>query len=161
MRRIRRREIFEELDKRGMFDGVRLQTEHEEELVRLLDTVVIKLEGGSEEDLKILSGYEGTEDKVVEEATQQLHLTRSLFLRSVDPTVSVSELESVCQNYPSYLRLCLSQPDPAKNWTRRAWLTFALPRHSQIQGRLWTTVTSTLEASMTNYSHSCIVVSLH
>ena len=79
-----------------MFDGVRLQTEHEEELVRLLDTVVIKLESGSEEDLKILVGDEGTEDKLVEEATQQLHLTRSLFLRSVDPAVSVSELESVC-----------------------------------------------------------------
>nr|CAG4643871.1 EOG090X04A7 [Lepidurus arcticus] len=50
----RRMEVFCQLLSEGKLEGLSLDAEHAEKLVRLLDTVVIKLEGGTEEDLKIL-----------------------------------------------------------------------------------------------------------
>ncbi|XP_061401625.1 serrate RNA effector molecule homolog [Musca vetustissima] len=50
----RRVEVFEELLQNGMIQSVTVDTNQTDPLLRVLDTVVIKLEGGTDEDLKIL-----------------------------------------------------------------------------------------------------------
>ncbi|XP_075166935.1 arsenic resistance protein 2 isoform X2 [Haematobia irritans] len=50
----KRVEVFEELLENGMIQKVSVDTIQTDALLRVLDTVVIKLEGGTEEDLKIL-----------------------------------------------------------------------------------------------------------
>uniref|UniRef100_A0A1I8PR25 Serrate RNA effector molecule homolog n=1 Tax=Stomoxys calcitrans TaxID=35570 RepID=A0A1I8PR25_STOCA len=50
----KRVEVFEELLQNGMIQKVSVDTIQTDALLRVLDTVVIKLEGGTEEDLKIL-----------------------------------------------------------------------------------------------------------
>lgn len=46
--------MFVELLSNSYFDKITVDVEQTDQLVRLLDTVVIKLEGGTDEDLKIL-----------------------------------------------------------------------------------------------------------
>ena len=46
--------MFLELLEKGELDKVSVDVEKSEKLIRLLDIVVIKLEGGTEEDLKEL-----------------------------------------------------------------------------------------------------------
>ncbi|XP_058979591.1 serrate RNA effector molecule homolog isoform X2 [Musca domestica] len=50
----KRVEVFEELLQNGMIQSVTVDTNQTDPLLRVLDTVVIKLEGGTDEDLKIL-----------------------------------------------------------------------------------------------------------
>lgn len=50
----RRAEVFTELLKNGTISNITLDSSQSERILRLLDTVVIKLEGGTEEDLKDL-----------------------------------------------------------------------------------------------------------
>ena len=114
--------IFRELESVGLMDKLSVQSVNELELVKLLNTVVIKLEGGGEDDLKILDMDSDTSTATGKD--RELHLTSSIFLPLLSPAVTHSELEAVSQNYPGYLRLSLSPPDQAKNWTRRAWITF-------------------------------------
>ena len=126
--RVRKRlEIFVELDREGRLD-VSLQTDNEHALLRLLNTVVIKLEGGGEQHLKILdmdsAALAAKEEENDQEAVKELHLTSSVFLPLLSPQVTHSELEEVCRKFPGYLRLSLSQPDQTKKWSRRAWVTF-------------------------------------
>ena len=114
--------IFRELESVGLMDKLSVQSVNELELVKLLNTVVIKLEGGGEDDLKILDMDSDTSTATGKD--RELHLTSSIFLPLLSPAVTHSELEAVSQNYPGYLRLSLSPPDQTKNWTRRAWITF-------------------------------------
>lgn len=46
--------VFVELLNNSYFDNVSVDVEQTDQLIRLLDTVVIKLEGGTDEDLKVL-----------------------------------------------------------------------------------------------------------
>lgn len=50
----KRAEVFTELLEKGDIAKVNADTSNNDQLIRLLDTVVIKLEGGSDEDLKVL-----------------------------------------------------------------------------------------------------------
>uniref|UniRef100_A0A8C5F9T0 Serrate RNA effector molecule homolog n=1 Tax=Gadus morhua TaxID=8049 RepID=A0A8C5F9T0_GADMO len=50
-----------------------------------------------------------------------LHKTCSLFMRSIAPTISTTEL---CRRYPGFLRICLSDPHPERRFFRRCWATF-------------------------------------
>lgn len=52
----KRLQVFMELIDGGSFKGISMSYEYAEQLIRLMDTVVIKLEGGSEADIK--SAYE-------------------------------------------------------------------------------------------------------
>jgi len=47
-------EVFEKMEKHGIFDRVRLDLENEKEIIKLMDSAVIFMEGGKDEDLKIL-----------------------------------------------------------------------------------------------------------
>lgn len=50
----KRIEVFEELLGNNSIDSVSVDTNQSEKLLRVLDTVVIKLEGGTEEDIEAL-----------------------------------------------------------------------------------------------------------
>lgn len=52
-----------ELMEQGRFNTVTIDADQSEKLVKLLDTVVIKLEGGTEADLQVLEST-GNENKV-------------------------------------------------------------------------------------------------
>jgi len=54
----RRVEVFEEIFNKGENEGVSVDGDKQKELVKILDSVVIKLEGGSELDLSILDKSE-------------------------------------------------------------------------------------------------------
>ena len=105
--------------------------------LRLLDSAVVLLEGGGEEDLSRLqeNGKDTKEDA--------LNLTSSLFLKALPPSVTRAELHTLCSKFPGYLRytqclapfhrfghllhssrLCITDPDSSKQWQRRAWVTF-------------------------------------
>lgn len=49
-----RTEVFSEVLSTGLVTSVNVDTNQTDKLLRLLDTVVIKLEGGTDEDLKVL-----------------------------------------------------------------------------------------------------------
>ncbi|CAL8276179.1 unnamed protein product [Arctogadus glacialis] len=53
-----------------------------------------------------------------------LHKTCSLFMRSIAPTISKTEIVSLCRRYPGFLRICLSDPHPERRFFRRCWATF-------------------------------------
>lgn len=76
-----------------------------------LDQVVAKLEN------------RGEEDKQSDEEESQ-HKTSSIFLKSLPANITREELEEICKKFPGFLRLCLSDPAPAKKWQRKAWVTF-------------------------------------
>ena len=77
-------------------------------LLRLLDSAVVLLEGGGEEDLARLQeiGKDTKEDA--------LNLTSSLFLKSLPPSVTREELHTLCSKFPGYLRYtqCLTPFHP-------------------------------------------------
>ncbi|XP_041821514.1 serrate RNA effector molecule homolog [Chelmon rostratus] len=53
-----------------------------------------------------------------------LHLTTSLFIRSIPPEVSKDEITALCRRYPGFLRVALSDPQPERRFFRRCWVTF-------------------------------------
>ncbi|KAM4537266.1 serrate RNA effector molecule homolog [Odontesthes bonariensis] len=53
-----------------------------------------------------------------------LHLTTSLFIRSIPPEVSKEEITALCRRYPGFLRVALSDPQPERRFFRRCWVTF-------------------------------------
>ncbi|XP_061619029.1 serrate RNA effector molecule homolog isoform X1 [Phyllopteryx taeniolatus] len=53
-----------------------------------------------------------------------LHLTTSLFIRSVPPDASKEEIAALCRRYSGFLRVALSDPQPERRFFRRCWLTF-------------------------------------
>ena len=119
-KRVKKRlEVYQEIDNKGLLDEMHLNSENENKLVKLLNTVVIKLEGGTEKELKVLN-----DDYEEDEKVQELHKTSSVFLKSLQPKITHSELEAVCKRYPGYMRLSLSDPDPTKKWSRKGWITF-------------------------------------
>ncbi|KAF7644954.1 hypothetical protein LDENG_00213060, partial [Lucifuga dentata] len=53
-----------------------------------------------------------------------LHLTTSLFIRSIPPEVSKEEIIALCRRYLGFLRVALSDPQPERRFFRRCWVTF-------------------------------------
>ncbi|XP_074479775.1 serrate RNA effector molecule homolog isoform X2 [Sebastes fasciatus] len=53
-----------------------------------------------------------------------LHLTTSLFIRSIPPEVSKEEITALCRRYSGFLRVALSDPQPERRFFRRCWVTF-------------------------------------
>ncbi|XP_061664647.1 serrate RNA effector molecule homolog isoform X2 [Syngnathoides biaculeatus] len=190
-------------------DGVALDMEHATAIIKVLDAAVIKMEGGTDLDLKVLEpgreqaggeesaagpskepertrsqdeeskqNGEDEEDEEEEEEDKEeekerkeeeeepkksrkrkrsmsadsgegsasdssrsdgekeekapaspvrprpLHLTTSLFIRSVPPDASKEEIAALCRRYSGFLRVALSEPQPERRFFRRCWLTF-------------------------------------
>ncbi|XP_058239167.1 serrate RNA effector molecule homolog isoform X2 [Hemibagrus wyckioides] len=53
-----------------------------------------------------------------------LHMTCSLFMRSIAPSISKAEIVALCRRYPGFMRVCLSEPQPERRFFRRCWVTF-------------------------------------
>ncbi|XP_068611952.1 serrate RNA effector molecule homolog [Brachionichthys hirsutus] len=64
------------------------------------------------------------ERKEVPLKPRPLHLTTSLFVRSIPPEVSKEEISALCRRYPGFLRVALSDPQPERRFFRRCWVTF-------------------------------------
>ncbi|XP_065652189.1 serrate RNA effector molecule homolog [Hydra vulgaris] len=203
----KRLRVFLDLYEAGYIDNVSLNIIATSEVLKFLDRVIIKLEGGSKEDLDALDippvkdkdvktdgdgalkdddrgekkqseehgvddgddtkeplppgmeddeeleipgidneeksevKYDGVNDKKNDEETNDgtlvkndeekyvydgLHMKRpvSLFMRNIPSNVSRHDLVTVCERYPGYLRMALSDPSPDRRWARRAWATF-------------------------------------
>lgn len=58
--------MFADVLNLGLVTSVNVDTNQSDKLLRLLDTVVIKLEGGTEEDLKVLDEKPNIEHKPIE-----------------------------------------------------------------------------------------------
>lgn len=59
----RRTDVFSDVLTTGIVTSVNVDTNQSDKLLRLLDTVVIKLEGGTDEDLKVLDEKPNIEQK--------------------------------------------------------------------------------------------------
>ncbi|XP_065370042.1 serrate RNA effector molecule homolog isoform X2 [Calliphora vicina] len=53
-----------------------------------------------------------------------LHRTSSIFLRNLAPSITKSEIETVCQKFDGYLRVAIADPLVERRWYRRGWVTF-------------------------------------
>ena len=118
---VKRLEVFNDIEKSGNLENLELNFESEGNLVKLLNSAAIRLEGGTEEDLQVL---EKSEEDVVKENLKELHRTSSVFIKCLHPKITHSEIETVSKKYTGYLRTSISPPDPLKKWTRKGWITF-------------------------------------
>lgn len=50
--------------------------------------------------------------------------TRVLFIKSVPPNIQRAQIIELCQKMPGFLRLELSEPNPAKKFHRVGWVTY-------------------------------------
>lgn len=64
-----------------------------------------------------------------------MHLTTSLFMRSIAPFISKEEITALCRRYPGFLRVALSDPQPERRFYRRCWVTF--DRGTNIKETCW------------------------
>ncbi|CAI4228643.1 unnamed protein product [Auanema sp. JU1783] len=150
----KRLDIFEDLRSKGAFDNVTLDQEHTQDIIKILDSVVVLLEGGTNDDLEALKnetldddGVSDTEKHTKEEKTESsdekpadgtvseadendkkksscLHKTSSIFIRNIPPNVTTEELEALCKRSPGFLRLALGDAASDKKFSRRAWATY-------------------------------------
>lgn len=193
----KRLRVFLDLWEEGYMDDFSLDFSYNEVVLKLLDRVVVKLEGGSDEDVKAidlppppepvkpkeetntLNGIKKTdikqedeeekeplppgveeddeplppgveeeekpeeeekmeEDKKEEEEIKKeepvqkkyvydgSHLKRplSIFMRTLQASVTKADLESICQRYPGFLRVAMSEPFPERRYARHSWATF-------------------------------------
>lgn len=97
-----------------------LDETNQDKLVELMDTVVILLEGGSEEDIADMIANDNNN----EEPKKQLNKTTSIFLSNLHPSITKLEIEALAAKFPGYMRLALSEPDQNNKFTRKCWLTF-------------------------------------
>lgn len=64
-----------------------------------------------------------------------LHKTSSIFLRNLAPTITKSEVESMCKRYNGFLRVAIADPLVERRWFRRGWVTFK--RDTNIKEICW------------------------
>uniref|UniRef100_A0A7I5E8U6 Serrate RNA effector molecule homolog n=1 Tax=Haemonchus contortus TaxID=6289 RepID=A0A7I5E8U6_HAECO len=60
----KRLEIFNDMKAKGCFDDFTLDLEHAREIIRTMDTLVVRLEGGSEEDVEALKNEKIEDDSL-------------------------------------------------------------------------------------------------
>ena len=96
----KRLEIYQDLfEKPELLKTSHLDMHSEKELLKLFNTIVIKIEDGTEEDLKVLE-----DDFKENENSKELHKTSSIFLKNLPANITFSELEAVCKRYPGKFR---------------------------------------------------------
>ncbi|GMR32303.1 hypothetical protein PMAYCL1PPCAC_02498, partial [Pristionchus mayeri] len=140
----KRNQVFKELHEKGFFNDVSLDIPNAKKIIFIMDAVVVKLEGGSDEDVELLRQQKVEDDVLAEigekepeeaETTDNengetkkkkmlLHKTQALFLRNVEANIKQLEVEEVCNRFPGFLRLCLSDPVAEKKFSRKGWATY-------------------------------------
>ena len=118
---VKRFEMYQQMQKMGFLENLELNVNNEKQLVRALNKAVILMEGGGEQDLKVL---DQSEEEIAETGLKELHKTTSLFLKVVHQKVTLAELEEVCKKFTGFKRICVSAPDPNKKWTMKSWITY-------------------------------------
>uniref|UniRef100_A0A8C2C895 Serrate RNA effector molecule homolog (Arabidopsis) n=1 Tax=Cyprinus carpio TaxID=7962 RepID=A0A8C2C895_CYPCA len=117
----------------NLFESVSLDIEHAPQITKILDTAVIKMEGGTENDLRILeqpneeeeererlsSGGPGSEPPKRDEP-RPADVERK---PSTEKDKMVRDC-CLCRRYPGFVRVCLSEPQPERRFFRRCWVTF-------------------------------------
>uniref|UniRef100_A0A8D2LI82 Serrate, RNA effector molecule n=1 Tax=Varanus komodoensis TaxID=61221 RepID=A0A8D2LI82_VARKO len=63
-------------------------------------------------------------EKEGEPKPRPLHKTCSLFVRNIAPNISQAEIVGLCKQYPGFMRVALSDPQPERRFFRRGWVTF-------------------------------------
>uniref|UniRef100_A0A158R582 Serrate RNA effector molecule homolog n=1 Tax=Syphacia muris TaxID=451379 RepID=A0A158R582_9BILA len=63
---LRRLEIFEEMQNKGIIDKIRIDFDCAADIIRVMDTLVVKLEGGTDEDVNMLQNEKIDDESVVE-----------------------------------------------------------------------------------------------
>ncbi|XP_030043025.1 serrate RNA effector molecule homolog isoform X4 [Microcaecilia unicolor] len=89
-------------------------------------------ESGKPADEKEIAGdskEKKEEEKPIREKTDDvkprpLHRTCSLFMRNIAPNISRAEIIALCKRYPGFMRVALSDPQPDRRFSRRAWVTY-------------------------------------
>uniref|UniRef100_A0A1I7ZBG3 Serrate RNA effector molecule homolog n=1 Tax=Steinernema glaseri TaxID=37863 RepID=A0A1I7ZBG3_9BILA len=67
----KRLEIFNEFESRGLIDKIRLDFDNAREIIQLMDATVIKLEGGTDEDIENMMSEKIDDESVMELLQQQ------------------------------------------------------------------------------------------
>ncbi|XP_017961673.1 serrate RNA effector molecule homolog isoform X2 [Drosophila navojoa] len=88
----RRTEVFLELLENGTISSVKVDSSQADALVRVLDTCVIKLEGGTDEDLKVLDEKPKDPSIVYERKSET---TESTIVAKREPEISKAEKDDV------------------------------------------------------------------
>uniref|UniRef100_A0A7N6BE41 Arsenite-resistance protein 2 n=1 Tax=Anabas testudineus TaxID=64144 RepID=A0A7N6BE41_ANATE len=125
--------VFVFLMQNNWFDNVSLDIDQTPAIIRVLDAAVIKMEGGTDHDLRILDMPSEEEEEREKSATAAggLEPPKKEDNKSLDsdhkPSVEKDKTEKVCflcRRYPGFLRVCLSDPHPERRFFRRCWVTF-------------------------------------
>nr|XP_033780450.1 serrate RNA effector molecule homolog isoform X6 [Geotrypetes seraphini] len=75
-------------------------------------------------DSKEKKEEEKPKEKPDEVKPRPLHRTCSLFMRNIAPNISRAEIIALCKRYPGFMRVALSDPQPDRRFSRRAWVTY-------------------------------------
>jgi len=116
----KRLDVFSKLVNDEFMNDIDVDEANQDKLIELMDTVVVLLEGGSEEDVADMLANDNNN----EEPKKQLHKTSSIFLSNLHPSITKQEIESLAGKFPGYLRVALSEPDQNNKFTRKCWITF-------------------------------------
>uniref|UniRef100_A0A0N4ZSL5 Serrate RNA effector molecule homolog n=1 Tax=Parastrongyloides trichosuri TaxID=131310 RepID=A0A0N4ZSL5_PARTI len=151
-------EVFQHyIVERGLLDGVTLDVQNSDQIDKVFEAMVGKLEGLSDEDIdrylnddteeegdenKEISSEEkedDQEDKSDEKETMKkksLVKYAGIFLRSVAPAITVSEIDEACKKHDSFIRVGLSDPTyDGKKLVKKGWIT--LKEDSQVKNICW------------------------
>ncbi|KAF2880946.1 hypothetical protein ILUMI_25227 [Ignelater luminosus] len=136
----KRVEVFMDLLSNAKIDAVSVDSSRTNDLLKLLDTVVIKLEGGGDEDVVALeqeyAELEKKEQKIAEETVEKRNGSETATVNKEDaPTITRQEVEAMCSRYDGFLRVALADPQPERRWMRRGWVTFK--RDANIKEICW------------------------
>lgn len=123
----KRLNVFSKLITDDFMEDMAVDDSHQDKLIELMDTVVILLEGGTEQDIADMLANENNN----EENKKQLHKTTSIFLSNLHPSITKQEIETLASKFPGYMRLTLSEPDQNNKFARKCWITFE--RNSKIR----------------------------
>ncbi|CEF63243.1 Serrate RNA effector molecule homolog [Strongyloides ratti] len=141
---------------RGLLDGVTLDVQNSDQIDKVFEAMVAKLEGLSDEDIdKYLNGEteeegdenkeimdekeDDQEEKVEEKASKKrksLVKYAGIFLRSVAPVITACEIDEICKKYESFVRVGLSDPMyDGKKLVKKGWVT--LKEDPQVKNICW------------------------
>jgi RNA recognition motif-containing protein len=110
--------IFQELEQKGLLEGVVCTQDQETEVIKMLDSLVILLEGGNYEDIKNLDSEMNNNDSVK-------HKSSSLFVKNLHQSITQNDLEGLVSKFPGYQRLAVnSEADKQSQFARKAWISF-------------------------------------
>ncbi|XP_037918598.1 serrate RNA effector molecule homolog isoform X2 [Hermetia illucens] len=115
----RRVDVFSELLEKGQITNVSVDTNQTDPLLRLLDTVVIKLEGGTEEDLKALDEKPQPIQESFSSSFQSKFDSKRNINDKDDDDVIITEVQPIPKRIDDFNEADWALPAPAKASTSK------------------------------------------